>query len=903
VAFTGGADVEIGGVQFRVDKNAPEEIGKPSYRHWTRSLFSGRTDISGRPGAQNLNPDLMRWYLTDFSGEGQLILPPDDPDLFTRFWRSEGLNLRTPGQAKLNTSTILQAPADASGGATVTKEGAADFTDVTGTSTTSGTDRMLSAVDDIVQSTDHTPGASQVQVDFHLYQDPPVLTTVQGGAFTKYAGDGEAVGSDFKLRTAGTAVKTAVSGPTPGAYSITYTISWLPPDHPKNTATPHVALAVVDFTDDETVVVETVPVAVAARFPTTEDHTIQFTAVAGHNYSVRFRTVNMGRAATIVLDKITHGSVVTPVIARVSIYNLTDLAEVSTRSVSLTNTTTAQVASMTFVAVAAKAYRYRVQWDDGPQMLWVDKVAATLTTTGTWTLNAIELGQGGKVWLAGSQAAVNAQTWFYDFSTESWTLGPALNATATAGEVIRTLAHSDTYEYALSSGGTILRFDASADAVYGTSFDSATGIVVAQGRMFVLCETSTAVTIYTLGLDTGTYAGEASALGTATVASANVSPDTTLRQRMCAAPTGARFFVNYSVEAVVYEADSSGSTLVVRELARLGPGLKATAIAQVGAVTFLAVQAITETGETPVSTLWVIDANGIPRSIGDFRKTNGVASPVVSMQAYQRDLWAQQGQYIWRYSLSAGGLALEYELNPTTPANQRGIAVVQGHQFAAYSQEQGVAGAVWAMGSLSTYRQSSSTDGNTLTSSVYNFGLPGTEKLLVSIDVLTDVMPAGTAVTVEAQLNQSGTWISIGTATSGSANTFIVSSEATSLTFDTLQLRITLTSTDGTATPTLETVVVKALPTESEEFFDLIILTEDEDSNDHPSGEQKLGGERAQALWGMWQQGTPTLFTDGYQISSPYSGAQEYLVRVEDCDHSNDQVGEGRMSVRLRVLR
>lgn len=886
-----GAHVSIGGLDFFLDKNAPIEIQLPAYRRRSRSLFSGRTDISGLPGMQNIEPDLLQWAITNFSGEGQTILDPADPDSFKRFYRSEGLNFRTPGQVSLNRSTLLQAPPDSSGGSTGTKEGGADFGDDIGTSSVVGTDRRITLVGDIVKtSANHTPGASQVVADFYLFKEAQTLTTIQGSAFSLFSGDGVVSGSDFLLKNQQAACRKAFTAAFSGDYTA---IAYWAPLYPAigRPRAPTVAVTVIDNTSGGTV---------AQADSTFETTIVNWTAVSGHEYSIRVRITDMGTAKLVNLDRVDHGAQDSPTQVAVSVYNQSDSVVTATQTLQITNTTTAKVATLTYTGVIGKNYRYRVTGGAGAQRPFVDKVIHTVqTTTSGWQLDALRLGKGKNVWLTGSHAGSDIHTWYYDFTNEAFVSGPDLNATATSGETTVALAHSDASEYALTSGGTIARFDESSDAVYATSFDSASGMTVCQGRLFVLCQTSTAVTIYTLGLDTGTYAGEGTAVANATVALAPTQTDNTIRQRMCAAPTGARFFVNYAVDCVVYEADSSGASLVSQEIARLAPGSKGWSIEHVGGLTFVGAQATTEADETPVSTLWEIDANGVPRTVFNFREVGGSEAPIIAMQAYQQDLWLLQGEYIWRYSLASGGLFCEYQLSPHDSEQARGIAVLQVHQFATYAVEQSTSGAVWVSGSVATYRQASVVDGNTYTSSVYNFGLPGVEKLLTTIDVLTDDLPANVSVLVEYQKDQDGTWTAAGTVSSGASTKLHI--DATYVTFQSLQIRVTLTSGTGVNTPTLKGIVVSALPVAAEEFFDLVLDMEDPNSYYHFTNEQTTAGEKALQLWALKTQRVPVTFVDGYGINDPRSNP-EYLVVIEDIDQSADDVGEGRLTVHLRVL-
>ena len=154
-------------------------------------------------------------------------------------------------------------------------------------------------------------------------------------------------------------------------------------------------------------------------------------------------------------------------------------------------------------------------------------------------------------------------------------------------------------------------------------------------------------------------------------------------------------------------------------------------------------------------------------------------------------------------------------------------------------------------------------------------------------------------VKFEVQLDQSGTWVHIGTADVGAAHTFSVSTEASASTFNDIQTRITPTSLTGVYSPQVRAVIVEALPLAQEEFFDLVLRVDDEDSSDHIDGQQFSGGRAAANLWSLNATGGLVTFTDG---AGSNEAEREYLVTVEDCDHMNEVPGEGRFVVRLRVL-
>ena len=99
----------------------------------------------------------------------------------------------------------------------------------------------------------------------------------------------------------------------------------------------------------------------------------------------------------------------------------------------------------------------------------------------------------------------------------------------------------------------------------------------------------------------------------------------------------------------------------------------------------------------------------------------------------------------------------------------------------------------------------------------------------------------------------------------------------------------------------VKAVIAEALCLEFEEFFELTILTEDEDSSFHVADSTRTGGDLVQAINSLRRSRTPFTFQDAYEHSS-FENNPEYLVVFDTSDGSNDEVGEGRMGVRLRVL-
>ena len=903
MSLPSGAHVSIGDVEYLLDESYEEKTGRRCYVHGGRNIFASRTDITGKPGSQNLKEDYLVWSQTRWDGEGQVVLDPADEDSAFLFYRSEGLDFRTAGQAKLNKSILSETISTTSSAAT--KQGNADFTDLTGTSTTSGTDRKLVTVADKVgMSASVTPGAVNVQADFYLYYDAftSYATTIQASAFVTYgAGSPTLSGTDY-LFGSGDGVRSALLASGSELTAGVPTRVDLYASIASGTAP---LLFQIIAGGGGIVASSTLTVSTSSATPFTS---LVFTPAAGKNYRVYVSRTG-GSGGTVTFDKVLYGAEVTSNTATIEIWNQTGGVSLTTKTVSVTPTAAgSNVGSISFLGVAATDYRARLKRTSGTQAIWLDKVVITTLTAAAWTIDCLDLGLGTQssgvftpiIWAAAHASALDSRQFKYDSATDTWTDGSdgsGLDSATGTNLTTLAMAHSDAAEYALLSSNEVVYWTAAgADTLALTTIPAGVGIAVAQERLFVLSEGSAGTKVYAAPLETAT--GDITVAATVLSDSISTSvktPDTSLRQRMCSSPTGARFFVNYGdVTAKIYESDSSTGALVTRELADLGHGVKATSIAYESGITFVGAQyygdsTASDTDKLPRAVMFAIDQNGYTQRIGFMRRDNPDPRPPVFLVPYQTDVFILQGNYIWRYSLVNGGLFLEYQLDAQTPGNQRAIAVALGRIFAGFTSE------IFVTGSVGTYRQSSATDGSSFTTSVFDFGLPSTRKTLAKIQILTDNMPASTTARLEYQIDQNGTWTLAGTQSSGSTQTFYISD----VSFETLQMRATLTTSDGVSTPTLKAITAWATSAQDEEYFDLVLLTEDMDSSFRFANDQSLGSTKADHLFDHWRRKVVTTFIDGY--GTPL--AASYLVTVQDLRVENIADQEGRTVCTLKVIR
>ena len=126
--------VVLGGEYYLLDESA-----EVTFRPVFDSLMQPRTDVSGVPGAINLQRDVWLWALSDFvGGEGREVFDSGDPLRPPVFWKTDGgIDVRIQGEFSLHPDEQLITNETGGGSApvrTVWSNGASggDFTTVSG---------------------------------------------------------------------------------------------------------------------------------------------------------------------------------------------------------------------------------------------------------------------------------------------------------------------------------------------------------------------------------------------------------------------------------------------------------------------------------------------------------------------------------------------------------------------------------------------------------------------------------------------------------------------------------------------------------------------------------------------------------------------------------------------------
>lgn len=161
--------VKIGSYFFRVDEDADVP-----FRRVSDSLMQPRTDVSGVPGAINLQRDVWLWQMSDFvGGEGREVFDSSDPLGPPTYFKTDGgVDVRVRGEFSLHPDEQLISNITGGGSAPTTTvwsngAGGGDFTTVAGSPTYGvgpNANRVRLSPADSVRAPARTPGTNVIHV-------------------------------------------------------------------------------------------------------------------------------------------------------------------------------------------------------------------------------------------------------------------------------------------------------------------------------------------------------------------------------------------------------------------------------------------------------------------------------------------------------------------------------------------------------------------------------------------------------------------------------------------------------------------------------------------------------------------------------------------------------------------
>lgn len=185
-------------------------------------------------------------------------------------------------------------------------------------------------------------------------------------------------------------------------------------------------------------------------------------------------------------------------------------------------------------------------------------------------------------------------------------------------------------------------------------------------------------------------------------------------------------------------------------------------------------------------------------------------------------------------------------------------------------------------------------------SPVWDYGLVD-EKILSSIRVTCEAVPTDWTISVDYQLDESGSWVNAGSvAATAKGGTFTVTTDSSTKTFRQVRLRVTFVwagTGDPTTTPVLLGVEARAQVTQKLKSWNLML--ECQDDNDQAQGQSFTGAQKIDNIQAIAMSGGNAIsFKNG--MTSRLPGAyDEYDVVVDSARLSITKPGEGYALLRL----
>lgn len=874
------ADVRIGDFLYKLAEGYYDQTGlRPMRRRWD-SLFPGRQNVSGAPGVQNVRDDDLRWIADSFAaGEGQRVIDPSDSQTFRAFDRSQVIDFSNTGEMRLarqmsqqgNTAT---APSTVEGNT---------WTDDVGTSTVVGTDRRLNVVGDAVK-VNVALTAGQWQIDFYGYSDP--ATTIEGSTLTEEQKNTAVSGTDIRLKSEGATVRTANRTPAVGQVIVGARLLLDAPA--KGGSHAKAKLIVWNQTADEKVAERHIELRANDGTQAVGTVQVSFKAKAGKSYRYKVVLVSLSKADYLAVDYLTEDEGDTRTLGW-KVKN--GAAVVASGSVDMTGiTSTQRLASATVPITGTPTYTLRVDRTAGARKVYVDKALYQLATIAD--PRVIELGRSNLVWIV-DQSAGAARVLYWDAAAVKWVSVGTIGAAV--GKAVA-MCHSDSYQFVALDDKIVYRVQEPSTAQQYTAAmgDAIEGLTVGGSRLLILTEsTANGTVLYDCGLE-----GTPNITPTARypVGNKGIAGTADVPQRMAATKNGCVFFANQATDCWIYEWDGSAG----EPLAKMPPGFRGRAIAHANGLTYIGggfptVDPSGNASQRPA--IFVVDHSTTATDELDvkFHRDEDPSTQIQDMQLFGTDLWVLTGvsstpakMRMWRVSLRqpiAVFLDQEITLDETqATGSARGLAITGQDTFA-----------IWSKGSpyrrLTSYNVAAQA---TYTSSRYGFGLTE-QKRLDAFDVV-GIIPAGCSVQVSYEIDDSGTFVLVGSLTT--PGRLVVSSPQSTVLFTTMRFQVRLISTDPAVTPEVYSVGVRGYSPTSEKRHELLLACLDQTSIWHIDGTQARGSEAIEYLYHLADTGALVEFENRY-ASKKSEESVISVVAIQNPDAFYLQRGEALVRVLL----
>lgn len=898
-----------------------DESVEDHYVHSKEPIFAQRTDISGKPGRQNVRPDLLFWAQDDWSGgEGNMVFDPDMANVYHMGSGNTRMEGRITGPPALSSLT-----GDIPGSILNSQDGS-QLTDVTGTSEDDGSATIIGRTKTTTRF-ESNAGHTESFVGSQGW------TNQAHGAFSgsnaRYLSDGETGDSYINQ--------------TPGAGSVAVTWKFFV----FNPSSFEDATIKVEVLDGVTVVATSQAGYAPSGITPGTAHTVtlNYTASAAVSYRYKFTIVSQDDTNVVFYDYV-EAIVYTAAVEEVKwgsrspadgvtltvnfnlsiespptggnnqvdytvrIRNATDAVDRATASGTLSGTAVIPL-QYTLVAgdAGADVFEYYVKKTSASDLDAI-RIAKVDETTGSVHGNNLPMVVGrGAVWV-GVGTELSRST-----DGINWT-DRALQTPVSAGYTITDLATDGHYVYAMafqsmvdngtSVGVEIHRVDGTVSGATWASSRMHDPATSAPYPSKIVCTPATRKLYYFAGssilyeLDTTLGVGVWDTAGSFVKVHdlqsvAGAFPSVMISDIVALDDNSVVYFRSTPGDTVVYQFKNGAG----RAIWYPPVGFTAKAMCYSDGVLYLV--GGDPSAAMPGITLYALRIlDGSVEMLGTYRDETVSLSPTSMGVGFEGHLMIGDNLgnvFMWMPRERSFSLL---------DAPDNGPVVSTGGFLRRHIAISAPSASVYT---VMTWEPDMSEGkiGYMVDSGLFDFDIPEAEKVLHGFKVALQPLPAGSTLEVQYDIDNSDSFVSAGTVTlAGSKFEFFPApAETSTVKFRNMKMRIIGMANDADVnnpTPVCYTVTAVAGLTEEVEVWDVTLRLKDENPRERPTNRQMSSSKLRDWLFQISEDREIVPFIDGYRYRDPNVAAPSVNVIVESPRDVITANAEGRVRVRLRKV-
>lgn len=163
----------------------------------------------------------------------------------------------------------------------------------------------------------------------------------------------------------------------------------------------------------------------------------------------------------------------------------------------------------------------------------------------------------------------------------------------------------------------------------------------------------------------------------------------------------------------------------------------------------------------------------------------------------------------------------------------------------------------------------------------WNFDLPGTNKILASVDMATDPLPTGATITISYQVEEDGVWNDLAIQSGDGETNFHLtgSTGSNTISFDRIRFRIA-----ATAAPTIASVTIRARVLEYIEKLQFVLKLQNDNATERGTGRQLTANQQRQWIRDLIRSKQVVTLKDGAYDPKPGVSTEYNVILTEPAD-------------------